>query len=86
MDTRTLKSLRAPMDHPTFKRVYFRLQDRWARMHPSGAMPQGVLLAIVDEVEETIAKEEAAAKPKPTVLDAVAVTTNGKAKKEKAVA
>jgi hypothetical protein len=51
MDTRTLKSMRAQMDHPLFKQIYFRKKDIWERMHPTGAMPQGELLAVVDEFE-----------------------------------
>ncbi len=51
MDTRTLKSMRAQMDHPLFKKIYFRKKEIWERMHPTGAMPQGGLLDIVDEFE-----------------------------------
>lgn len=59
MDVRTLKNLRAPMDHSIFRELYFSAQDVWARMHPTGSMPQATLLSIVMEAERAIAKDKA---------------------------
>lgn len=73
LDLRLLKSLRAPLDDELFKEMYEHKQDIWARAFPTGAMPNGNLLDLVEDFERERARRQARA---------VEPSKNGKPKKE----
>jgi hypothetical protein len=57
MDLRYLVPFRAPLDNEQFKARYFKAQDVWARMFPSGAMPAARLQSLVEDWENDKARE-----------------------------